>query len=87
MIHRLAAASVCAAGLMIASVLGPAAAAPANDGPRQVVTVSADSSLSTTATLEAWQMRGGQFVRVRGPVEVFVGQDGVGLASARRSRT
>jgi L,D-peptidoglycan transpeptidase YkuD (ErfK/YbiS/YcfS/YnhG family) len=86
-IHRLAAASVCAAGLMIASVLGPAAAAPANDGPRQVVTVSADSSLSTTATLEAWQMRGGQFVRVRGPVEVFVGQDGVGLASERRSRT
>ncbi|MEY4171300.1 MAG: hypothetical protein RLZ94_2373, partial [Actinomycetota bacterium] len=37
--------------------------------------------------LEAWERRGAEFVRVRGPLTVYVGEDGVGLASERRSRT
>jgi hypothetical protein len=43
------------------------------------VTVTAGDS--TTGVLEAWEREGGQFVRVHGPTEVYVGSDGVGNAA------
>lgn len=55
--------------------------------PEQVVTVRVPSRASTTGILEAWERRDGGFVRVRGPVRLFVGQAGVGPASEWRSRT
>lgn len=61
------------------------AALPAN--PEQVLTVRVASSSSTTGILEAWEQRDGEFVRVRGPIRVFVGSAGVGPASEWRSRT
>jgi L,D-peptidoglycan transpeptidase YkuD (ErfK/YbiS/YcfS/YnhG family) len=61
--------------------------ATAADEPGQVITVRAQTATSTTAVLESWERRDGEFVRVRGPIEVFVGEDGIGLASERRSRT
>lgn len=76
---------VIAAAIMALTVSPASAESPPQ--PEQVVTVSVASSGSTTGVLEAWELRGGQFVRVRGPVAVYVGEDGVGLASERRSRT
>lgn len=65
----------------------PVSAAPAPTPPEQVVTVRVESGTATTGTLEAWERRGDTFARVRGPIRVFVGEEGVGLASERRSRT
>jgi len=61
-------------------------AAPPTD-PEQVITVSVQSFASTTGVLEAWERRGSDFTRVRGPIPVYVGEEGVGRASERRSRT
>ena len=88
MIHRLVAASACAAGLALAvgvSASGPPASAA--DQPSQTITVRAQTATSTTAVLEAWERRDGQLVRVRGPIRVYVGEDGVGRASEFVSRT
>jgi L,D-peptidoglycan transpeptidase YkuD (ErfK/YbiS/YcfS/YnhG family) len=63
-----------------------ATAAPPAD-PQQVITVRVESATSTSGILEAWEKRGAEFVLVKGPIPVYVGQDGVGLASERRSRT
>ena len=85
MIYRLAASLVSLALATGLSTLGlPASAA---DQPGQVITVRAQTASSTTAVLEAWERRDGKYVRVRGPIDVYVGEDGVGLASERRSRT
>lgn len=69
---------------MVASP-GISAAPPAD--PAQVITVSVESFTSTTGTLEAWERRGEDFTRVRGPIPVYVGEEGVGRASEHRSRT
>lgn len=72
----------------IPAVLGaPAAHAAPPQHPEQVITVSVASAASTTGVLEAWERRGEEFTRVRGPIPVYVGEEGVGLASERRSRT
>lgn len=75
-----------ALALLAGLPLATASAAPPT-APRQVITVSVGSPSSTIGVLEAWERRGADFVRVRGPIEVYVGEDGVGLASERRSRT
>jgi L,D-peptidoglycan transpeptidase YkuD (ErfK/YbiS/YcfS/YnhG family) len=76
-----------AAGAILAMIAAPAASAAPPENPDQVITVSVTSSTSTSGVLEAWERRGAEFVRVRGPISVYVGEDGVGLASERRSRT
>lgn len=63
------------------------AAAGPDARPDQVITVSVSDARATTGVLEAWERRGEDFTRVHGPVQVYVGKDGVGLASERRSRT
>ena len=82
--------------LLIAATIGSIAAAPASAStaaadlpmqPGQVITVSVPTAASTTGVLEAWERRDGEFTRVRGPIRVYVGEDGVGLASERRART
>ena len=75
-----------ASAILAVTALPAAQAAPPTD-PMQVITVSVKSSTSTTGVLEAWQRRGESFTRVRGPISVYVGEEGVGLASERRSRT
>lgn len=72
---------------LLAVSFAPAASAAPPRHPDQVVTVSVASSSATTGVLEAWERRGEEFTRVRGPIRVYVGEDGVGLASERRSRT
>ena len=85
MISRLTATVVSLALAVGISASGlPATAA---DEPGQVITVRAQAATSTTAVLESWERRDGEFVRVRGPIDVFVGEDGIGLASEQRSRT
>lgn len=76
-----------AAAAMLAVSAAPMASAAPPQHPDQVVTVSVTSPTATTGVLEAWERRGEEFTRVRGPVPVYVGEDGVGLASERRSRT
>jgi len=80
-------ALLAAAGVTLAVVAAPAASAAPPENPHQVITVSVASSTSTSGVLEAWERRGAEFVRVGGPLTVYVGEDGVGLASERRSRT
>jgi len=53
----------------------------------QIVTVTAASSRSTTATLSAWKKVGSGWVRVYGPLKAWVGVDGVGKASEYTSKT
>ena len=77
---------VAVAALLAVSAAPTASAAPPQR-PDQIITVSVTSSTATTGVLEAWERRGEEFTRVRGPVPVYVGEDGVGLASERRSRT
>lgn len=72
---------------ILAVSTAPAASAAPPQYPDQVITVSVSDARATTGVLEAWQRRGEGFTRVRGPVPVYVGEDGVGLASERRSRT
>lgn len=71
----------------LAMSAAPAVSAAPPQHPDQVITVSVASSSSTTGVLEAWERQGERFTRVRGPIRVYVGEDGVGLASERRSRT
>jgi L,D-peptidoglycan transpeptidase YkuD (ErfK/YbiS/YcfS/YnhG family) len=80
-------ALLAAASAILAVTALPAAQAAPPPDPAQVITVSVQSSASTTGVLEAWERRGERFTRVRGPVPVYVGEEGVGLASERRSRT
>lgn len=75
------------AGAMLAMLAVPTASAAPPDQPDQVITVSVATPGSTTGVLEAWERVDGDFTRVRGPIAVYVGEDGVGLASERRSRT
>lgn len=74
-------------GMLLATAAPHAASAAPSSQPQQVVTVSIASTSATTGVLEAWERRGPDFVRVRGPLPVYIGEDGVGLASERRSRT
>ncbi|WP_090476038.1 L,D-transpeptidase family protein [Nakamurella panacisegetis] len=54
----------------------------------QIITVSASSRYSTTATLIAWQKQtNGSWARKFGPVTAHLGQDGVGAPSEYSSRT
>lgn len=53
----------------------------------QIVTVTAASSSSTTATLSVWKKVGSGWVRVYGPLKAWVGVDGVGKASEYTSKT
>lgn len=76
-----------AAAVTLAVMAPPVASAAPPEQADQVITVSVASSTSTTGVLEAWERRGGTFTRVRGPLPVYVGEEGVGLASERRSRT
>lgn len=76
-----------AVAAMLAVIGVPTASAAPPLHPDQVITVSVMSSTATTGVLEAWERQGEEFARVRGPVPVYVGEDGVGLASERRSRT
>jgi L,D-peptidoglycan transpeptidase YkuD (ErfK/YbiS/YcfS/YnhG family) len=80
-------ALLAAASAILAVVTLPAAQAAPPTDPVQVITVSVTSSAATTGVLEAWERRGESFARVRGPIAVYVGEEGVGLASERRSRT
>ena len=56
-------------------------------GASQVITVDAPSYGSTTATVEAWNRAGSGWQPAIGPVQGFVGSDGVGQASESTSRT
>lgn len=76
-----------ATAAMLAVIAAPMASAASPQHPDQVITVSVTSSSATTGVLEAWERRGDGFTRVRGPFSVYVGKDGVGVASERRSRT
>lgn len=80
-------ALLAAAGALLGLIAAPAVSAAPPANPDQIITVSVTSSTSTSGVLAAWERRGEDFVRVRGPVTVYVGDDGVGLASERRSRT
>lgn len=78
--------------LVAAAALGsPAATQAVPAAPNtatQVVTVSVSSATSTTGVLSAWERASdGTAQRVRGPIRVYVGADGVGRASEQRSRT
>jgi L,D-peptidoglycan transpeptidase YkuD (ErfK/YbiS/YcfS/YnhG family) len=75
------------ATLAAAALLSGAAAAPGPTGPEQRVTVAAGSADATTAVLTAWQRAGDEWTKAYGPVEAFVGADGVGKASETVSRT
>ena len=53
----------------------------------QVVTVVAPSAGSTTATLTAWELQGGTWMQVIGPVRARTGSAGIGRASETSTRT
>ena len=80
-------ALLAAATVALTAFAAPTVAAAPPAHPDQVITVSVPSATATTGVLEAWERRGAEFTRVRGPVPVYVGEEGVGLASERRSRT
>jgi L,D-peptidoglycan transpeptidase YkuD (ErfK/YbiS/YcfS/YnhG family) len=52
-----------------------------------VITVTAASSVSTTATVQGWNRVAGGWRRVGPAVPAFIGADGIGQASERTSRT
>ncbi|SDO92134.1 L,D-peptidoglycan transpeptidase YkuD, ErfK/YbiS/YcfS/YnhG family [Nakamurella panacisegetis] len=84
--------ALAAAGLVVVSVVtAPAASADASPAPansRQIISVTAPTSGSTTAVLRAYQKGGdGIWHLVIGPVSAHVGQDGVGKASEGSGRT
>jgi len=64
-----------------------AQAGPAPAGVTQLVTVTAATPTSQVATLRAFELRGGAWVRVLGPMQVNVGSMGVGRTSESQSRT
>jgi L,D-peptidoglycan transpeptidase YkuD (ErfK/YbiS/YcfS/YnhG family) len=73
------------AALMLAGLVGPAAAATTS---AQVITVSAPSATSTYATVDAWARQAdGRFKRVAHFTSARVGAQGVGKASETQSRT
>ncbi len=54
----------------------------------RVVTVTAGSSRSTTATLQAWsKLSNGRWQKYGSAVKAYVGSDGIGSASETRSKT
>jgi L,D-peptidoglycan transpeptidase YkuD (ErfK/YbiS/YcfS/YnhG family) len=66
----------------------PGAAVATTAEPQQAVTVRVASPTSTSGVLEVWEADSpGGWERVRGPVRVYVGDEGVGQASESRSRT
>jgi len=69
----------------------PAAAAtlplPYQGPAQQVITVVATSPAATTASLTAWQRDGTTWERAYGPVQAFVGKQGIGQASETTSHT
>jgi L,D-peptidoglycan transpeptidase YkuD (ErfK/YbiS/YcfS/YnhG family) len=74
------------AGVSASSALADASPAPA--GSSQLITVSAPSSASTTATLTAWQRGSDGTWRVAiGPVAAHVGATGIGRASEGSQHT
>jgi L,D-peptidoglycan transpeptidase YkuD (ErfK/YbiS/YcfS/YnhG family) len=76
--------------LLAASMVSPpsAAAAAITADSQQAVTVRVTSAASTRGVLEAWEADStGTWRRVRGPVSVYVGDEGVGRASEFHSRT
>ena len=78
------------AGLLLAGVLGFSAvpAAATTTQPAQYVTVSAASSTSTYATVEAWQRQAdGRYKRVASFPKARIGSQGMGSTSETRSRT
>ena len=77
--------AILTAALSLGATSGAAAAPDA--APDQVVTVAVRDARATTGVLQAWERRGEEFVRVHGPVTVYVGREGVGLASESRART
>lgn len=78
-------------GAVVASlvVAVPAQAEPREPVHSQVITVRVATASSTSGVLEAWQWdsAAGEYARVLGPMTAFVGEDGVGRASERVSRT
>lgn len=80
-------ALIAAVAAMLVVSFAPAVSASPPRHPDQVVTVSVTSSSATTGVLEAWERRGEEFTRIRGPIQVYVGEDGVGRASEYVSRT
>lgn len=78
-------------GAVVASlvVAVPAQAEPRAPVHSQVITVRVATASSTSGVLEAWQWdsAAGEYARVLGPMTAFVGEDGVGRASERVSRT
>jgi len=79
-------AAALAVGLGVCS---PVYAEPREPEHRQVVTVRVVDSGSTKGVLEgwAWSDTRGTYLRVLGPLTAYVGEDGVGRASERVSRT
>jgi L,D-peptidoglycan transpeptidase YkuD (ErfK/YbiS/YcfS/YnhG family) len=69
----------------------PASAAtlplPYQGSANQVITVVAATPAATTASLTAWQRVGTTWTRAYGPVQAFVGKQGVGQASETTSHT
>jgi L,D-peptidoglycan transpeptidase YkuD (ErfK/YbiS/YcfS/YnhG family) len=53
----------------------------------QVITVTASSASSTTATVQAWSRVTGGWRRVGPAVAAFIGADGIGRASEQTTRT
>jgi len=85
-VHRLIAGAALVLGMLIAGMV-PTHAVATPETPAQVITVRVDSRSATSGVLEAWALEGEGYTRVRGPLRVYVGEDGVGKASERRSRT
>ena len=87
MITRVLAAA-CTIGIT-ATLAAPAYAEPREPAHRQVVTVRVAGGDSTRGILEAWAWSDaqGSYVRTMGPLTAYVGEDGVGKASERVSRT
>jgi L,D-peptidoglycan transpeptidase YkuD (ErfK/YbiS/YcfS/YnhG family) len=86
----LATLSVCAltvAGLVVPSLIS-AAPAGASTIPHQVITVQSNTTTSTTARLDLWQLAAtGGYTHVAGPISAFVGELGVGKTHDNVART
>jgi L,D-peptidoglycan transpeptidase YkuD (ErfK/YbiS/YcfS/YnhG family) len=72
-------------GVVTTSAPAQAGAVPA--GTTQLVTVTAVSGTAQVATLRAYDLRGTEWVRVLGPLQVHVGAAGVGRTREGLSRT
>jgi L,D-peptidoglycan transpeptidase YkuD (ErfK/YbiS/YcfS/YnhG family) len=83
-----AGAALLVAGGLVATTLLTAPAAQAASAPLRVITVSAPSATSTTATLDLWTASSlGGYWHAAGPVRAWVGELGVGQAREGIART